>query len=355
MILLFLLGGIIMNLYTKEGWLNVPAIDKLNAPFNILIGSRQIGKTYGTLLLMLKERRQFIYSRRTVSELEFATGDNENPFNAYAPYYDVTFKKNNKYTYSIYNNDGTEEEKDFRYIGMGCSLVSVAKIRGMNTDGFTDWVYDEFIPEKHVQKIAFEGDAFANAYVSFNGNRELKGRPPLKTWLLANSNNLNSPVLSTLDVIGKIESMKAKGQEFSYLENRGIVIVLPRAEQITEMRSKSALYRAIGTDSKFAEMSLNNEFSYNDFSGIGRTNIEEFKLDFILDGICFYKHKVDGSWYCTEFKTGVPKFVVPNDDKLKTFMRTNYPSLMLLYDLRKMKFDCFETKSKVLDIFSKIY
>lgn len=344
-----------MKLYTEDGWLNVAEIDKLNAPFNVLIGSRQIGKTYGTLLLMLKDRRQFIFSRRTVSELEFASGENENPFNAYAPYYDVTFKKNNKYTYSIFNNDGTDEEKDFRYIGMGCSLVSVAKIRGMNTDNFTDWVYDEFIPEKHVQKIAFEGDAFANAYVSFNGNRELKGRKPLKCWLLANSNNLNSPILSTLGIVNKIESMKAKGQEFSYLENRGIVIVLPRAEKITDMRSKSALYRAIGTNSKFAEMSLANEFSYNDFTGIGRTNIDEYKLEFILEDICVYKHKIDSTWYCTTFKSGVPKYVLTNDDKLKTFMRMNYPSLMLLYDLNKMKFDCFETKSKLLDIFSNVY
>ena len=54
-----------MKLYTKEGWLDAKHIeevaDKNDINFIVIIGKRQIGKTYNVLLLMLDENKNFIF------------------------------------------------------------------------------------------------------------------------------------------------------------------------------------------------------------------------------------------------------------------------------------------------------
>ena len=109
------------------------------------------------------------------------------------------------------------------------SLNSVAKIRGFYGGAYTDLIYDEFIPENHVIKIRNEGDAFLHAIVTISGNRELEGQPPLLTWLLSTSTNTASPILAALNLTDKIESMINRGQEFSALPDRGIIIVMPKS------------------------------------------------------------------------------------------------------------------------------
>ena len=60
------------RLYLPSGYLNVPYIDSLadkhGISFVVLIGGRQVGKTYGTLKLMLDDNRRFILMRRTQAE-----------------------------------------------------------------------------------------------------------------------------------------------------------------------------------------------------------------------------------------------------------------------------------------------
>ena len=51
------------NIYTPEGWLNVPALADLPAWLRVIIGKRQVGKTYGTLKYMIESGRRFILLR----------------------------------------------------------------------------------------------------------------------------------------------------------------------------------------------------------------------------------------------------------------------------------------------------
>ena len=63
-----------MKLYTKAGWLDVPHInevaDRNNISIIIIIGKRQIGKTYGVLKFMLDDNKRFILLRSVMAEMD---------------------------------------------------------------------------------------------------------------------------------------------------------------------------------------------------------------------------------------------------------------------------------------------
>ena len=239
------------------------------------VGGRQVGKTYGTLQLMLKKRTPFILMRRTKDEMKFISNGAINPFLALGET-DISCKTESEYTGEIFRDD--------ERIGMLLSLNTVAKIRGFYGGIYTDLVYDEFIPESHVYKIKNEGDAFLNAHVTISGNRELEGKPPLLTWLLSNSNNIASPILQALNLTDKIENMIMRGQEFSAMPERGVIVILPKSEQILQKRQQNALVKAAGTQSKFYQMAYENKFAYNDPEHVGIKPLTNYKPLFSVTG-----------------------------------------------------------------------
>lgn len=164
-----------MSLYLKNGYLNFEWLDgeaaRINAAFVVIIGKRQIGKTYGCLSLMLDDNRRFILMRRTQTEADMMTSGIVNPF-INLGVTDITIKRDTKYTGGIYRGE--------ELTGLTMALSTVSKIRGFSGSPYTDMVFDEFIPEAHIQKIKNEGDAFLNAVVTIAGNRELDGKPPLQ-------------------------------------------------------------------------------------------------------------------------------------------------------------------------------
>jgi hypothetical protein len=66
-----------MNIYTPAGWLDAPHIeevaDRNNISFIVIIGKRQIGKTYNVLKLMLDEHKTFILLRGVKTEMDEQT------------------------------------------------------------------------------------------------------------------------------------------------------------------------------------------------------------------------------------------------------------------------------------------
>ena len=261
------------NLYLKSGYLNVPWIEEVteknNISFIIIVGSRQIGKTYGVLQLMLKEDRRFILMRRTQTEVNFLTNIALNPFANLDPF--IVIKKDSEYTARI----DKESEESTGQIGMVTSLKGIAKIRGFNGRVFTDLVYDEFIPENHVVRIKDEGDAFINAIITISGNRELEGEKPLKCWLLANANNINNPVLEKMNLQIKLNDMIRKHQEFSIMKDKGVMLINAAGEAVINKRKQTAIYKAVDTESEVMKMAFGNEFAYNDSENVRK---EEYPM-----------------------------------------------------------------------------
>lgn len=329
-------------LYTKEGFLNVSLIDReaerINAAFIVILGTRQIGKTYGTLKLMTDEKRNFILMRRTQTEADFITNGTLNPFLALGRT-DIKVKKESQYIGKIQ----AETESGFEPIGITLSLTCVSKIRGFSGNAFTDLVYDEFIPESHVNRIRNEGDAFLNAVVTISGNREIEGKPPLRCWLLANSNNIGSPILKALNITDKVESMDKSGQELSILPDRGIIIVLAKARELSDKRKKTSLMKAISKESEFTKMAYDNEFSYNDAENVTRRDLRQYQQIAAVTGVfTIWKHKGNNSLYITSYRRCNREF--SNTDRGYRELLTTIPTLKLNYTFNNTFFESLAVK-----------
>ena len=229
------------------------------------------------------------------------------------------------------------------------SLSTVAKIRGFYGGAYRHLVYDEFIPEAHITKIRNEGDAFLNAIITISGNRELEGKPPLLSWLLANSNNINSPILAALNLQDKIESMIAKEQEFSSMPDRGVIIVMPKSERVLSKRRGNALVKAAGTQSKFYQMAYKNEFSYNDPEHVGSRPLTDYKPLFAVTGkFTVYQRKGQRELYITQFRKCDKTF----SDTFRGYreMLLYFPELKVLYTTGKTYFQNLTVKQIYVDI-----
>lgn len=340
-----------MGMYLKNGFINIEWAAELAARHNIafifIIGKRQIGKTYGVLQYLLQKNEPFIYLRRTSTETDFVSKDINNPFNK-IPDARTHFEKNDKYTYMIKREAEGNPEELFN-VGMATSLSAIAKIRGFDGSRYIDMIYDECIPENHVFKIKDEGDAFLNAYVTISGNRELEDKPPFRVWLLANSNNFNAPIISALNVSEELETMYNKGIEFLLLKDRGVMLFCPDSQIITEKRKETALYKAIGTGSKFAKMSVGGEWAYNDMSDVKNLSTSAFRPSVNIGDLTVHVGRDTFSLYVTDKINGNVKVEYPDTEHYRQKFRRELPDIRSMWLSGKITFQSLTVKQKFID------
>ena len=341
-----------MNIYTADGWLDIEHIkqvaDRNGINFIIIIGKRQVGKTYGVLKFMLDNDVRFIFSRRVQAEIDMLNKGVNSPFEKIEYWKDrILFKSESKYTSSILR---IEEDETESRIGMGCALTTIGNIRGFNGDIYTDWVFDEFIPEEQLFKVRNECDTFLNAHTTINGNRELEGRPCLRTWLLSNSNNLRSGVLDALKITKDVERMSLKGEESIILKDRGIMIILPESRAIIDKRKQGGLYKAIGNESKFARMAYENEFAYNDFSDVGTKPLKEYTALIQYGNIIIHLHKNDKTLYITHSYAARAKYKYEDCDSGFNKIRRDFPELKAVYEKGRIAFQDMYVKNIFLTL-----
>lgn len=344
-----------MKLYLKSGYLDVPHVaevaDRNNISIIIIIGKRQIGKTYGVLKFMLDEQKQFILLRSVMAEMDMLKHNVASPFDAIKGYSGhVVFESETQYTANIVRIDESEEGEEKTNIGMLSALSAIGRVRGINGRRFSDVVYDEFIPESHLLKVKNGGDAFLNMYTTIAGNREIEGEKPLRVWLLANSNNLDNDILNALNITGVVEKMSLRGEESRILKDRGIMVILPDSQLITEKRKKGALYRAIGGDSKFSQMAYENAFAYNDYTDVGAKPLQEYKPLISVGGtFTIYLHKSDKVLYVCDIvdNNARHKYTQSDYDRMK-FTR-DYPEVKAAYLRGRFTFQNMTVKNAFLD------
>ncbi len=337
--------------YLDNGFLDIPEVeryaDKHDVNYILIIGKRQVGKTYGVLKLMLDTNKTFVLMRRTAKELGLIAKGFNSPFEAIDGYerrVTLSGSADDTTMQMTLLDNSDPDDKHSHNIGLAVALSTVASIRGFNGKPYTDLVYDECIPESHVYKIPREDEAFNNAYMTINGNRELLGMRALRCWLLANSNRLDCAILKALNLTDVVEKMSVNGEEFRLLKERGILIFMPTSKEITDKHKQSAIFRAIGTDNSFAKMALDNEFSHNDFTDVGREEFNQYKLLCNIDiglceGLALMKHKSRPKLYVCEqyyFGNDVPTYNGQEYGRNK-FIK-DYPNVRAYYLRGKMKF-----------------
>ncbi len=289
------------ELYLKQGWINPELLFTGSGSFVIAIGGRGIGKTYGCLRYLYENHIPFIYMRRTQSQLDSVTIPALNPFNKPAQDMGVNVlcERIGKYTVGFYN--GNEQEGKViasgEPFGIGIALSTFAAVRGLSAEQYEVILFDEIIPERHERPIKEEGLAFANVVESINRNREIDGKKPVKTILLSNSNTMNSQILQVLGVLDILEIMRRK--ERSYYNSGDIEIFRYIDSPISEKKKGTALYRVI-ENSDFLRMSIDNEFSLNDYEYIGVRPLGEYSAVVSVGGLTVYRHKSKPEYYIIE-------------------------------------------------------
>ena len=343
-----------MNIYTKDGWLDIDHIAKIadnnNINFIIIIGKRQVGKTYGVLKYILDNNKTFVFTRRVKEELNMLTKNVNSPFEKVYPG-EVIFTKDSEYTADISRLEkNVEGEFVKKRIGIGTALSSIGKIRGFNGDLYTDWIFDEFIPEEHLFRISNEGDAFLNAHTTINGNREIEGRPCIRTWLLANSNNLDSEILNALNVTKIVERMSLRNEESRMLKERGILVLLPESKKVVEKRKLGGLYKAIGGDSKFSKMAYENEFAYNDYTDVKQMPLIHFNPLLTIGKITISLHKNDKTLYVTERLKAKSKYNLTDSDADIMRFNREFADIRLAYLNSRCTFQDMAVKNYFLSL-----
>lgn len=335
-----------IKLYDDAGFINVPAIAARPTWLKVLIGARQVGKTYGTLKYYIESGEKFILLRRTTAELQFIGNNAQlDPFSKFAPEYHVRIQPSGgSYVIGDYNEDGTLESVR----GVALSLPQISHIRGFDGSQFKAIIFDEAIPEKGVRVLKSEGDALLNAYTTISGNRELEGKPPLQLWLLCNTNNINSGILEALNLTDDILYMRSRGLE--YFERGGVSIFQGRSKKIIDKRKETALARQIA-GGEFAGMAYDNEWSYDESPLIGQRSIRGMKPLCGFDDMFIWEN--ERSFYVCRVKHKTEVYKAGRYEKAEFI--ANYRWLARWYAERQMIFSDLKMLSKFRQIFDIDY
>lgn len=345
-------------------FVNIFEYQNKDFPFQIFIGGRGTGKTYSALAGSIDKSvvpGKFIFMRRTQNELETLLDDEKKGEGA-NPYKKLNSDKNVNYGFRKINDniagiytrvigDNGKLQHVGEPEGYGVALSTISSIRGVDFSDCSDWFYDEFIKEKHVRALKEEGEALLNAYETVNRNREFFDEPPIRLWLLANSNDIYNPIFTALGIVAIVERMNRNGQRDCYLKDRGLAIHLLQASQeFVEKKKETALYK-LTKGTRFYDMSLENKFAYNDFSLIGYKKLHGFTCWCKVGKAYIYKKKGDAEIYVSYAASNrVVEYKTEESQDLIRFRREVGVRLYPYFVEGRLFFESYELKESILQL-----
>lgn len=350
----------------KSKYLNIYDYENPAYPFQIFIGGRGCGKTYSALAGAVKKHQQngtkFVFMRRTGQELELLmdmqSKEGLNPFKPIndALHVNLGIKQLRKDIGGIYQRSfgevGTKDAGKMMYgenYGYAVAVTTIKNIRGVDFSDCDYIIYDEFIPEKHVHKITGEGIALLNAYETMNRNRELEGKPAMAMYLLANSNDIYNEIFKELHLVNVAERMLAKGESDKYFPDRGLAIhLINDNKEFRDEKSKTFLYK-LTKGTTFYDMSLNNEFAFNDFSLTGYKSTKGYRPVCHYGDAYIYKKKGEDDIYVSYAVAKCDGYNPEHDYEKRLFLQQYMDILAKYYVAGAITFESYELKSLILD------
>ena len=308
--------------------------------FNIVIGGRGIGKTFSALRSAVSLSGNFIYLRRSKTEIELCALPETNPFKAINNYDGTDYKIQRAGDLStILDPEGSVR-------GYAMALSTFGNLRGVDFSDVDMIFFDEFVPQKNARPIKAEAEAFFNLYETVNRNRELDGRPPVRVLMLSNAVSINSPILSALDLVGILERMVAKGKEYYIDHERGILIHLPYDAEFAEEKRETALYR-LTAGSRFSDHAIGNKFAYDSWYNVRPRPLGEYTPVCSYDDLYIYTHKSRREYYVCRSAADCPHY--DSTDTLLNFRKALGFRLRDAAIEGKIIFSDFAAKAKIFE------
>lgn len=291
-------------LYLKTGYLNYKYIIDYRYPFTVLVGGRAIGKTYGIIDHCIKNNIKFIYMRRNQAMIDQLSTDALNPIKPVCEDQGKVcgVKKQGKYITRLLAAEGDISAGSD--VGIMVALSTFANLRGFDASEFEVLIFDEFIPQENEKKQKGEGLSFLNAIETISRNRELQNKKPILTFLLTNSNSLNSDILISLNLFDNLLFMQTAEKEIVTDDSRGLRIIRPRSK-ISELKKKTTLYQFAG-EGDFSNMAIDNQFTLPDIQ-IKPINIRGWRPIAVIEQLSICIYKKDRRYYIAAHISGAPK------------------------------------------------
>ena len=314
------------------------AIKSYGCVFNLIIGGRGTGKTFSALWDQIESGRNFVFLRKNQVQLDMIMKPGFTPFEPLNNElgYDIEVKPRGQKMAVVtqHNNE----------IGYMLALSAISGIRGFDASGVKDIIYDEFIHELHEKPMRGEFEAFANAYETINRNREINGREPVRCYLLANSNSLESDILLGLGLVDKLRKMRKKKKQVFIDSKRSLLLVDLFSSPISQLKKETALYK-LTAGSEFAAMALENEFSHDRTDKIKSMPLAEYVLEVEVGELYFYRHKSRrGEYYISFQKRGDGKEYIEPLGEGKKRLKKQYFRYYLAHVNNKILFDNMTAK-----------
>lgn len=298
----------------KLDWIDVDAVADKGLNWNVFVGARRIGKTYGILERFMKQNIRFLYMRRTKDELQRAVDEG-------------IFTKHNRalgmeYTVDYNKKEGVgdiySDAEKTTVVGKVMALSVVASFRGVDYDDYDELFIDEVVPEEGAWKSTSEGVRAVQAFETIMGNRELPPicKEPMKVWLAMNPIDIFDSILAELNLMELITQLALRGQKQYVDRKRSLYVYFGTQEGIAELKRQTSLYQFIGERSEMANHLLDGVVRGDKINMLKKkVDLKHYKCIFDIDGrIYLYADKRDNSWHfsgvkasCqTHFKSNTP-------------------------------------------------
>lgn len=331
---LFVYGGNMkkIKLYASNGYFNAKEIINLPYNFQFITGARATGKTFSTIMELIKRKKQFILLRRTQDESDLQASELTSSVTKVLHYLGVDFeftKIHKKVGLILVNGQP---------LIYTCALSTFASIRGVNFDDVEYAVYDEFITEPHVRPFKAEGLALKNFYESVNRNRELEKRKALKMICLSNSLNIANDIFMEFGLVDVAEKLLNSDDMF-YFRN-SIMLCIMKNSPISKLKEQTTLYENAGEE--YAKMAIKNEFILNDFTYVKKEDLKQYRPILSIGDLVIFRKKTGREYYCCFSKTKAPKRYNTNLNDLERLKRAEW-RLFNLYRDGKIRFENYKS------------
>lgn len=334
-----------VNLYLDNKYLDMGAIISAPYPFIMVISGRGGGKTYGSLRYCIENQIKFLYLRRTKTILELITDPRYQPFKRINT--DTGRQIESEYGRGI--GSFTDRETG-ELVGYAAALSTIANIRGFDGSDIKLIIWDEFIPEPGERVTFNQLSAFFHAVETIGRNRELEGRPPVKSLLLSNSDLIYSDVISGLGIGEQLYQMQQTGTEIAEASPE-LLLIMPHLAEFRAEKADTALYR-LTAGTAFSSVALDNSFAIEDRRLIGKKDLRQFRPVCCVRGITFYKAKSGAAWYAARHKSGSPREYEDSEADIRRFRREQV-AVYLAFSKRRLYFEDVDVQTRFRELLNE--
>lgn len=304
------IGDLYEELY-NDGYYHVSEDikDYPDAWLYIIWSLRGPGKTYSFLRYMIATEKIFIYMKRTNDDIDLLCQRGYKGDSSYDP---SPFKPINRdfgtnirpfkirEGLAAFYEFNADNEPEGPLLGYALSLNAVSKYKGFDFSECDYICFDEFLALRGQVVKHAEGSLLLNLYMTVARDRMRRGRGDLKLILFANSEDINSPIVTDLEVMDNIAIMNTTGIDKYYDQERKIFFHHIDAEKIDNDFADMGIYAAMkGT--AWGDVAFSGSFANNDFSNVARNNLKRYKcmihLIYRRKDIYLYLNQDTGQWH----------------------------------------------------------